>query len=1099
MIYSSLHNHTYYSIQDGFASPKEYMERAKEVGLKAIAITEHGNLYSAPYIHKLRKDYPDLKVIYGVEAYECLDHKVQDPNNRYFHLIVLAKNEKGRVAINKLITESEFEGKYYKPRMDLSMIKPYADDLIITSACMASKLHREQDYQKCIEYINEYKSIFNKDNFYLEMQSHKSEEQAEYNRKILKLAKETGTPFIITTDSHAATKKQLEYQGIFVQIAQDRETMDESYEGCYMQSAEEIHEIMDEQIGWEYVVLGLETTNYIADLCDQVEMPFQEPKLPPFPIPKEYTERSYIENLIEKGWKTRNFDKLNQIEQKIRLERIQYELDTIDKMGFIGYFLIVWDYMNWGRNNGVLFGDGGRGSGAGSIICYLLEITGIDPVKYGLIFERFLNPERVGLPDLDIDLHPKEKVIEYLQSRYGIMSVCQICNFSYITPNVAIKDVIRILDKDKKRLEKYGMTIGTKKSFEIAKLFNSEKWEDCIAANKTAIEKYSDEIFIDVFRIAKELSGRVRHVSIHAGGVGIVGTEITDYMPMRKTDKGEHVIQVDKKIVEEIGIVKFDLLGLNTLSIIKGTLEVGNVEHWEIDPNNEAFLNDKEMFSLIGAGDTGNVFQLESQGMKDLCRRLKPQTIREISDILALYRPDSMGMLEDYIAVKTKKKQEQYIHPDMKKILGETYSALVYQEQVMEITRVFGGRSYAGADKFRKGIGKKDPAIVQKEATTLKTEIINNGYPENIAILISDEMKQKGGYMFNKSHSMGYSVISLQTAYLKAHYQVPFYCAVLNACNNDNGKINKYITEAQNHGVEISPPHINNSIDNFSVVDGKILFGIGAINSLGGVLVEKIIKERNKGKYTGVLNFIERVPEVNTAQVVMLIKAGAFGTQNKDILLSKYLKYVVMQKNDNEYKEYSPVKTLPTLLVLKLEYGIDTDVIKNKEERLKLYNQIRTERHDTIEFEQWKLEQKTRQKKEYHKLWEKYSNNKDYWEFEAISIFLTNNPFRNIYQCISRPFSSAENGQEFFDVGIISKITKKKDKYKRTFCFINLYTYSGIIEGLCFATNYERFTDLIAKGNKVAVFGEKSSEDTFIVNNIETIDNWINRTNLRIG
>lgn len=396
MAYSSLHNHSYYSIQDGFSSVDEYLDRANELGLKAIALTEHGNMFSAPYVHKAKSKYPDLKIIYGCEVYECFDHTEKDSKNKYFHLVLLCKNETGRIGLNELITKGEFEGFYYKGRIDLEQIRPYAKNLVAMSACLASKLNRTKDYDECVRYVNEYKDVFG-ENFFLEMQSHRSDDQVEYNKKILQLSKDTNTRFVITTDSHAATEKQLKYQSRFVQIAQDADTASESYEGCYVQSVEEIHNIMDEQIGYENVVLGLETTNYVADLIEDVQMPFQDPKMAKYPVPDGYTQRTYVEKLLEDGWKWRGFDKLSEDEQKIRKERIDEEMDTIDKMGYLGYFIIVWDFINWGRENGVLFGVS-RGSAGSSMVCFLLGITGIDPIKYGLVFSRFLNEERQGLP-----------------------------------------------------------------------------------------------------------------------------------------------------------------------------------------------------------------------------------------------------------------------------------------------------------------------------------------------------------------------------------------------------------------------------------------------------------------------------------------------------------------------------------------------------------------------------------------------------------------------------------------------------------------------------------------------------------------------------
>lgn len=1098
MSYSSLHNHSYYSIQDGYSSVEEYFERAKEIGLNAIAITEHGNAYSSPYIHKVSKNYPEIKVIYGCEFYEALDHTVKDPENKYFHLLALCRDEEGRKALNKLITLGEFEGKYYKPRIDIEQMKPYADHLIVTTACLASKLHREKDYQKCVDYIKEYKSIFNKDNFFLEMQSHRSEDQAEYNRKVLQLAKDTDTPFIITTDSHVAKKEQLKYQSIFIGISQDREVMDENYEGCYMQTADEIHEIMDEQIGWEYVVLGLETTNYIADMIEDVQQPFGPPKLPPFPMPEGYTYRTYMEKLLRDGWFNRGFDKLPKEEQLIRKERTEYELEVIDKMGFIGYFLILEDALTWGRKNGILFGPG-RGSGAGSIICFLLGLTGLDPVRYGLIFERFLNPERVSYPDLDIDCEPRGRLIEYLQSRYGKMSVCQIANFSTISPTVAIQDTVRILDKDPKRLEKFGKTIGIKKAREISKLFGYSTWAESLKQSAHALEKYDDEIYKDLFDIAEKMSGRIRHCAIHAGGVGVVEGEVSDILPMRLTDKGEQVIGADKVIAEECTVVKMDLLGLSTNEVIQGCLDMAGLDHWEIDPTNEAFITDEAAYDVIGRGETDSVFQLESKGMIDLCVKLKPKDLLSLSDILALFRPDVIqaGMLNDYVDRKNNGTKIDYVHPDMEKILGRTYGVQVYQEQSMEITRVFGGRSYGGADTLRKIIGKKQIDKVKPEIAKLRQEIIDNGYSKEVSDSICDVMEGFGSYSFNLSHSVSYAAIALQTAYLKAHYPTEFYASALNACASDNGKINKKVYAAQKFGVEILPPHINNSQLKFSAVNGKILFGLAAITGLGENVVEKIIEERKtNGPFKGVLDLCSRCENLNTKQVIALIKSGAFGVDGKEELLEKYLKYVTKQKlGSAEYKPYSPVKSTPTLLVLKTQYGIDT---KDKEERIRLYNEARRIEYETVGYEKWKVERKEKMQKHYSELKEKYFVDQEFWEYETLSIFLSNNPFKEVYSYLQRPFDVVEDGDEFMDFGVISKITKKKDKQGKVYCFINFCTTTGIIEGICFATAYEKFLNLIEKGQKLAIFGEKNNVDTFVVKNIETIDNWLYRSNIKL-
>ena len=553
---SSLHNHSEFSFLDGFSHPKDYLDKAKELGLKAFAITEHGNQCSWVYFDMLKKDYPEIKMIYGVELYEAFDINIRDKNSKYFHLVALAKNEKGRIALNNLVTKSNFEGFYFKPRVDLEMMKPYANDLVISSACLASKLAREEDYQKCIEYIDEYKSIF--PYFYLEMQSHNTDDQEEYNKKILQLSKDTNTPFIITTDSHVADKNDLYYQARHVQIAHDSETMSEAYSGCYMQSDEEIHFIMDKQIGYDNVCIGLRNTDLIADMIDEVNMPFQEPQLPTFPLPEGFkSNNEYIWYLLKEGWKTRHFNELTDEDKVVYKERMEYEMRVIHNMKYDGYFLIVWDFINFCRENGYPVG-AGRGSGSGSLVCFLLGITNLNPMKYGLIFERFLNEERISLPDIDTDVSNRKEVVKYLEDKYGKDNVCQIINFSYITPVVAIKDVAKVLDIPYKLAEK------------ISKYFSYETFQECIDKTPNIYEMFlsqDEELnnkLKDLFDIASKISGRVRHTSVHAGGIGIVDTSINDYMGMKVGSKGERVIQVDKKVIENIGIIKFDLLGAPT-------------------------------------------------------------------------------------------------------------------------------------------------------------------------------------------------------------------------------------------------------------------------------------------------------------------------------------------------------------------------------------------------------------------------------------------------------------------------------------------------------------------------------------------------------
>lgn len=1067
MSYSSLHNHSMYSLLDGYATPKEYLDRAKEIGLKAFCITEHGNAYSWCYFDKLKKDYAEVKMLYGVEFYECFDRADRDKDSKYFHLIAIARNERGRVALNELITLSELHGKYYRPRVTIQDIAPYANDLVISSACLASKLSREVDYKRCLEYVREYKRLF--PHFYLELQAHSSSDQEEYNHKILQLAQATNTKWIITTDSHAATKEDLYYQGRLVQIAHDSETMSEAYDDCYLMSEEEIHNVLDPQIGAKAVNIGLANTNEIADMCDVVNMPFQAPKLPTFPLPDGFVDNhQYLKHSIEVGWHKRGFDKFDEITRDEYRDRLNYELDVIHQMGFDGYFLIVADFVKWCKENNNKVG-AGRGSCAGSLVCYTIEITDIDPIKYGLIFERFLNPERVSMPDTDTDVFDRAVVIDYLMQKYGEDRVCQIINFSFITPVVALKDVGKVLGFPYKEMDK------------LSKTFVYPTFEECLENNKDIAKnpKYQE-----LFDIASHLSGRVKTTSIHAGGVGIVDGKVTDFMPMKLGPEGEHVIQVDKRIVEEISIVKYDILGVASLGLVQEAQISAGVSDWDININNSDFEFDVKSYELLSSARTNGVFQVESAGMKDLLVRLQPTELSQISAVLALYRPDSMGALEEYIECSKHPEKVSYIHPDMEPILKETYGCMIYQEQLLDIVRKFGGRSYGGADLFRKAIGKKNIELVKQESAKLYQEIIDNGYSEELAKQISDDLATKGGYLFNKSHSYSYSVLCLQTAYLKAHYPVQFFCALFNMNKNKPGMVNKHIIDARQFGVEILPPNINKSQMNFSVSDNKTLFGLSAIAGIGENVATLIIDERNENcKFTGFEDLVNRVP-LTKAQIISLVKSGAIPTKNKKNFLINYF------KSQYETREYKPVTSLPTKLKLLTEWNINVDDFKvgkktDKEAVLQLYNQKKE-----AAFNQ---EQSERYHNYIEECNEKYLQDEQYWEFETLEFFVSDaNPFEQAYDILPE-FDDVPVGEDCVVVGVISKIQKKKTKRGDQFAFINIYGTS-LVEGTVWPDALKKFQDLIVKGTQVAVHCRKEAEDKVIVNKIKTYQQWLQDT-----
>ncbi len=1074
-MHSSLHNHSYFSLLDGYGSPEEMLNQAQKIGLKAFAVTEHGNVYSHIYYDLIKKNYPDIKLIYGCELYECDDIEIKDKDNKYYHLICLVRNEQGRKDLNKVITKSNLQGFYFKPRCTIKDLEPYAENFVITSACLAGKLAR-YDMDKCVEYIKEYKKVF--PYFYLEMQSHGHESQKIYNQKILKLSKLTNTPFIITTDSHAATKEDLEYQDKLVKIGRkstnyDKESIENSevYEGCYMQTDEEIHEHMDDQIGYENVCIGLENTNKIADLIDNVDMPFQDPKLPTFPLPEGIKDNNeYLWKLVKQGWKDRGYDRLNQEEQRKRKERLEYEMDIIHSMGFDGYFLFVWDFINAAHRLGIETGPG-RGSAAGSLVCYCCHITDIDPFKYGLIFERFLNPERVGLPDIDTDVGDRDKIIEYLVNKYGENRVCQVINYSYITPGVAITDVGKILGFPYNQMQK------------LAQKFTLDTWDKCMEINPHLVA--DNPQYAELFDIAKHLSGRVKNVSIHAGGIGIVDSDINDYMPMKLGTKGEHVIQADKHYIESIGIVKFDLLGVATLNLIKEMKDDLNIDPWDYDINNPVFENDKASYELLSSGRTNGVFQVESAGMKDLMVRLQPKNLDDVAAVVSLYRPDSMGALEEYIDIAVSGKKPEYIHPDMEPILGNTNGCLLYQEQLLDIVKKFGGRSYGKADLFRKAIGKKLPELVKKESEKLRDEIVENGYPKKIADMIADDMSTKGGYIFNKSHGYSYAVVCFTTAWLKVHYTTYFFKALFNQNKDKAGAINKYIIDSKYFNVVVSPPDINHSGINFTVNDNKVLFGLSAISGIGSTLANQIIEEREKnGFYTSFHNLLERVP-LDKSSVISLIKSGTIPCKNKKERLISYLKSLYTPLS------FTPSKSLPTYKKLEEEWNMDLSkyilhssgkrMVYDKEKLLIDYNKIKQRifnENQEIQF------------KKYINDNQKYLEDEDFWEFQTLQVFITDNPFDAAYTFLT-PYEEIEIGEKCTLVGIIAKVQKKKDRNGKQFAFINIYSSFGLIEGIVWHTQLKEYEDLVKKGQQIAILCRKDGDDKVTVNKMKPYNEWL--------
>ena len=684
--------------------------------------------------------------------------------------------------------------------------------------------------------------------------------------------------------------------------------------------------------------------------------------------------------------------------------------------------------------------------------------------------------QKCNVVKLDIDVSDRPTVINYLIDKYGENRVCQIINFSYITPVVAIKDVGKILGFKYNEMDK------------LSKKFSYNTFQECIDNNINYLSEHPE--YSELLDIAGKLSGRVKTVSCHAGGVGIVDTDINDYMAMKLGSDGEHVIQVDKRLVEQIGIIKFDILGVQTLKMVQEIQNDLHLSEYDININNPKFENDRSPFEMLSKALTNGVFQVESAGMNDLLLRLQATNMEDLSAVLALYRPDSMGALEEFIKCKHDPSLVTYIHPDMKPILESTYGCMIYQEQLLDIVRTFGGRSYGGADLFRKAIGKKNIELVKQESEKLYQEIIDNGYSHEIAKTISEELKTKGGYLFNKSHSYSYAVLCFQTAYLKINYPVYFFKALFNLNKDKAGMVNKYIVDSKQFGVTVLPPHINKSQVDFSIYDNNVLFGFSAITGIGERIAQEIVADREKnGKYKNLQDLLSRTTLAKT-QIINLMKSGAIPTKDKKSCLLKYLKSLYKPL---EYKELSKLPTYNKLIV---DYDIDIEKYRigngkydyDKDLLLTLVNQKKKEKFD--------LQQEDRLK-QFLLTNNKYLENADFWEFEALQIFIHNNPFEEALPYLTTAFEAVENDNDCVIVGVISRVQKKKDRNKKPFAFVNIYSTFGIIEGVLWNSQLVQYEDLVKKGSQVAIKCRKTDEDKVTIQAMRPYVEWLSERKKR--
>lgn len=888
MGFTHLHLHTEYSLLDGSGRIGEMVARAKELGMESIAITDHGAMYGVMDFYKacLKEG---IKPILGCEVYvapgsrfERSEKDSSTSDSRYHHLILLAENNKGYENLIRIVSTGFTEGFYYKPRVDHEILEKYHEGIIALSACLAGEVPSAlllRLYDDAKEKALELERIFGKGNFFLELQNHGIPDQQFVNGQLIKMSEETGIELVCTNDVHYIRAEDADPHDVLLCIQTGKLLSDTDrmrYEGgqFYLKSEDEMRELFGG------VPAAMENTGKIAERCN-VTIEFGKTKLPAYDYPGDYPDsRAYLQALCEEGLKKRYPENY---EDDIYKNRLETELEVITNMGYVDYFLIVWDYIKYAKERGIPVGPG-RGSAAGSIVSYCLEITDIDPIKYNLVFERFLNPERVSMPDIDVDFcyEGRQKVIDYVVEKYGKDCVSQIITFGTLAARQVIKDVGRVMDYPYARIDNVaklipqtpGMTID--KALELSPDFKS------VYENDTDMRKVIDT--------GRSLEGLPRHHSVHAAGVLICDRPVTDYVPVSLGQDGETVSEFTMTTLEELGLLKMDFLGLRTLTVIRDACRLIIQSDPDFDLDDISY-EDRKVFDYISTGKCDGIFQLESGGMKSFMTELKPESIEDLTAGLSLYRPGPMDFIPQYIKGKNDKAGVTYLCPELEPILSPTYGCIVYQEQVMQIVRDLAGYSWGRSDLVRRAMSKKKADVMEKERKSFiygneeegVPGCLANGIPEKVAVEIFDEMTDFASYAFNKSHAACYAVVSYQTAYLKTYYPVEYMAALMTSVMHSTDKVPAYISTCREMGIDIVPPDVNTSLGVFGVKDGKISFGLNAIKSLGESTIESLLEEREKnGVFRSMNDFIRRMHgRLNKRSLENLIKSGALDTFGK--------------------------------------------------------------------------------------------------------------------------------------------------------------------------------------------------------------------------
>jgi len=1057
MAFAHLHVHTEYSLLDGSNKIKEYVKRVRELGMDSAAITDHGVMYGVIDFYKAAKD-AGIKPILGCEVYVApnsrFDKELAGGEDRYYHLVLLAENKTGYENLTKIVSRGHTEGYYYRPRVDMEVLREFHEGVIALSACLAGEVPRyiqKGMLEEAKKSARKYEDCFGKGNFFLELQDHGIPAQKTVNTALLNMSRELDIPLVATNDVHYTYAEDEKSHDILLCLQTGKKLADEDrlrYVGgqYYVKSEEEMKGLFP--YAWEAV----ENAQRIADRCN-VEIEFGVYKVPHYEVPEGYDSWSYLNKLCAEGLAKRYPE-----DDGTLRERMDYELDIIHTMGFVDYFLIVWDYINYCRENGIAVGPG-RGSAAGSIVSYCLRITDIDPIKYNLLFERFLNPERVSMPDIDVDFcfERRQEVIDYVGRKYGADKVVQIVTFGTMAAKAVIRDVGRVMDLPYAYVDSIAKMVPKELNITIDK---------ALEMNPEFKKLYAEEEQVrELIDMSRRLEGLPRHTSTHAAGVVICPAAAENYVPLSRGADGSINTQFTMTTIEELGLLKMDFLGLRTLTVIqnavsmveksKGVLiDIDNIDH-----------NDPAVLASIGTGRTDGVFQLESGGMKNFMKELKPKSLEDIIAGISLYRPGPMDFIPKYIRGKNDPDSITYDCPQLEPILEPTYGCIVYQEQVMQIVRELGGYTMGRSDLVRRAMSKKKQYVMEQERKNFTygnpeegvPGCVANGISAQVADHIYDTMMDFAKYAFNKSHAACYAVIAYQTAYLKYYYPIEFMAALLTSVIDNSGKVSEYIMVCRSMGIEILPPDINEGEIGFSVSGNSIRYALTAIKSVGRPVIEMVVEEREqRGPYTNLKDFISRMAdrEVNKRAIENFIKAGAMdslgGTRKQFMSV-----YVQILESIHQDKKNNMAGQLSL-------FDIADEAEKERYEiRLPDVGEYSKEMKLSFEKEVLGIYISGHPLEEYQEIWQKNITNKT-------SDFLLDE---------ETDTTVVKDGQSVTIGGIISDKRLKYTKTEKVMAFLVIEDLLGTVEVIVFPRDYEKYSDKLVEDKKVFIRGRVSVEE----------------------